>query len=327
MLRGGCEMLEGWVKIYRCIQDNWIWQEPVKLKWWLDLILLVNHKQRKVLIGDELITVERGAYHTSEVKLAERWGVDRKTVRKFLALLEKDGMIAVEKSRKLGTTIKVCGYESYQQGSDVSKAVANNSDNMVDNVDKSIISGNDKVVDKNIINNMNNDYDKGKDKTRDMGMVIDMSNRRDINNNGKNDNNVKNSKNVSKDIAKDSSGSSVYETFENNGFGLLSPVFIDIINDLVDTYGEQWVKDAVVVAVTSGKRNLKYVHGILKNWSSNGRGEIDRGNKDNGSFKQDIGESKGQWAANGSRGNNDKWSDFKPTEQKFSGEIYCEGIL
>lgn len=281
-------MLDGWIKLHRCIYDHWIWKEPVKLKWWLDLILMANHKEKKILINDELIVIERGSYHTSELKLAERWSIDRKTVRKFLDLLEKDEMIRVEKSRKLGTTIKICNYESYQKSNEGCS--------------------------------LDNTKDKGKDKKKDNAMDNMSNNTMDIN---KNDNN-ENKEN------KKCSHSSVYEAFEGNGFGLLSPVMVDIINDLVETYGEQWAKDAVFVAVASGRRNIKYVQGILKNWSCNGR-DNNGGEVKNGIIKQDINGVKGnrerdsfkqKWECG-----NGEWSDFKPAEPKLKGDFCCEGLI
>lgn len=113
--------MAGWVKIHRSIQDHWIWENPVKLKWWLDLIMMANHQENKILINGELVTIAAGERHTSEDKLSARWGVSRNTVRKFLALLEKDGMISIKKSRQSGTTYKVLNYNVYQGFSDEKK--------------------------------------------------------------------------------------------------------------------------------------------------------------------------------------------------------------
>lgn len=104
---------KGWISLHRSIQEHWIWQDPQKLKWWLDILLLANHKDNKFLLGNELMKLERGEHHTSEVKLSERWEVDRKTVRRFLKLLESDGMIELKKTPQ-GTTIKVNNYNDYQ---------------------------------------------------------------------------------------------------------------------------------------------------------------------------------------------------------------------
>ncbi len=113
--------MAGWISIYRSIQEHWIWEDPKKLKWWLDLILMANHQSKKIMINNELVTIERGERHTSEMILAARWNVSRNTVRKFLELLEKDNMITMEKSRQRGTTYKVVNYSVYQGISETKK--------------------------------------------------------------------------------------------------------------------------------------------------------------------------------------------------------------
>lgn len=131
--------MAGWVKLYRSIQDHWVWDNPVYLKWWLDLILMANHKKNEVLVNGKIEVIDVGERLTSEVKLAERWEVDRKTVRKFLNLLEKEGMISVRKSRQKGTTYKVSKYKDYQQSLDGVKDIKkdnelpNGMDNAMDN--------------------------------------------------------------------------------------------------------------------------------------------------------------------------------------------------
>ncbi|WP_346879323.1 hypothetical protein [Clostridium sp. UBA7791] len=113
-------MAEGWIKLHRAIRKNWIWEDAQKLKWWLDILLQANHQEKKVLLGNELVLIERGSFHTSELKLAKKWGVSKTTVRKFLELLESDRMITTIKSKK-GTTLKVSNYEDYQGFSDEEK--------------------------------------------------------------------------------------------------------------------------------------------------------------------------------------------------------------
>lgn len=114
-------MAEGWVKLHRSITENWIWDNPQYLKWWLDLILMANHKEKKILFNGSFKKVDVGERITSEQKLAERWGVSRNTVRKFLSLLVEDDMISIEKSRKNGTTYKVNNYAIYQGFSEEKK--------------------------------------------------------------------------------------------------------------------------------------------------------------------------------------------------------------
>lgn len=107
---------EGWIKLYRSIRSNWLWEDGNEryLKWWVDILLMVNHQPRKVLVNGEFVEIKTGERLTSTVKLSKRWGVSRNTVTKFLKLLEKDEMILTSKSRQNGTTLKVLHYADYQ---------------------------------------------------------------------------------------------------------------------------------------------------------------------------------------------------------------------
>lgn len=111
---------EGWIKLYRSIRSNWLWEDGNEryLKWWVDILLMVNHQPRKVLVNGELVEIETGERLTSILKLSKRWDADRRTVTKFLDLLEKDEMVSIKKSRQNGTTLKVLHYADYQSFSE-----------------------------------------------------------------------------------------------------------------------------------------------------------------------------------------------------------------
>ena len=104
----------GYIKLYRKIWNHWIWENPQHLKQWIDLMLLANHKPTNILMNNKLVEIKRGEFHTSLLKLSERWGIDRRTVDSFLKILEKEGMILVKKTRQHGTTIIVKNYEDFQ---------------------------------------------------------------------------------------------------------------------------------------------------------------------------------------------------------------------
>ncbi|TDT63398.1 hypothetical protein [Fonticella tunisiensis] len=106
---------QGWICLYRKISDSWLWDDRPfsKGQAWIDLILLANHEDRKILLGNELITIPRGSFITSELKLMKRWGWSKEKVRNFLKLLQDDGMI-VKISDKKKTTINIVNYSIYQ---------------------------------------------------------------------------------------------------------------------------------------------------------------------------------------------------------------------
>ena len=105
--------MAGWIKISRDIHNHWIWEDDTKLKWWLDMLITVNFKDSKILLGNKLIDCKRGQSIMSLKSWATRWNVDKNKVRNFFVLLEKDGMITHENLSK-STRITICKYESYQ---------------------------------------------------------------------------------------------------------------------------------------------------------------------------------------------------------------------
>lgn len=110
-------MQKGWIKLQRRIQSHWLYQEKrvfSRYEAWLDLLMMANHKQNKVVIGNELVTVEKGSFITSELKLMQRWKWGKSKTRNFLKLLEDDNMI-VKKSDRQKTTISICNYSVYQE--------------------------------------------------------------------------------------------------------------------------------------------------------------------------------------------------------------------
>lgn len=105
--------MSGWIAIDRKIRDHWIWKDPEQLRAWIDIIMMANHEQGKVQIDSQIIEVKRGQRWTSEVKLAERFGWSRKRVKKFLNMLQSDGMILQECTNK-GTMLTIVNYGLYQ---------------------------------------------------------------------------------------------------------------------------------------------------------------------------------------------------------------------
>ena len=103
----------GWIQLHRTIHKHWIWKDANKLKWWIDILLTVNHTDAKILIGSQLIECKRGQSINSLETWAKRWGVDKSKVRRFLILLENDTMIVTENVFKT-TRLTVCKYDSYQ---------------------------------------------------------------------------------------------------------------------------------------------------------------------------------------------------------------------
>ena len=63
-------------------------------------MLSANYNGNKVLIDGRMVTVARGEFITSLVKLSERWGWHRQTVTNFLEMLEREEMILKKSTTK-----------------------------------------------------------------------------------------------------------------------------------------------------------------------------------------------------------------------------------
>lgn len=103
----------GWIKLHRQIVDNWIWEDADMFKAWIDILLMVNHEDKKIYVNGKLTTIHRGEKLTSITKLSDRWRWSKRRVMRFLDLLEEDEMCTTERTT-YGTTLKVVNYAEYQ---------------------------------------------------------------------------------------------------------------------------------------------------------------------------------------------------------------------
>ncbi len=113
----------GWIRLYRQIQDNSIWKSNDKFNRrdaWIDLLLMVNHEDRTVIIDGKPIVIHAGQRWTSVRTLAERWKWSKDRVSRYLRLLCDEGMITLARTQN-GTLLTVVKYEVFQGGCDTHK--------------------------------------------------------------------------------------------------------------------------------------------------------------------------------------------------------------
>lgn len=232
----------GWIKLYRSVRHNWLWQNGNEryAKWWMDILMMVNHEPRKVFVNGRLMTIGVGQRLTSLKKLGEMWGVDWRTVSKFLDLLAEDNMIELAKSKTEGTTLKVLNYADYQTFSEEKRK-------------RSVPQDVPGYVPDNVVPPVPDNVDKQEPK---------------------NSKEPKNEKNISSSSSGDVSP---FDFWEKNGFGFLSPKtrtdlkywnqdFQEVGATPIDA--DRLLVKAMGVAIDAGALNYKYVNGILHNWES-----------------------------------------------------------
>ena len=109
--------MSGWIKISRCIVEHWIFEDNQKLKWWLSMIINVNYKDSKFLLGNNVYDIKRGSSTNSIRRWAIIFNTGTKSVMAFFELLEKEGMITKEvigKGKQSTTLINITNYSKHQ---------------------------------------------------------------------------------------------------------------------------------------------------------------------------------------------------------------------
>lgn len=112
--------MPGWIKISREIQEHWIYSDPNKLKWWIDILLSTNFEDKKFAIGYRVFECKRGECLMSLKSWGERWGVSKTVVYNFFTMLENDNMIRTV-NETVTTRLIICNYDSYQQNENANK--------------------------------------------------------------------------------------------------------------------------------------------------------------------------------------------------------------
>ena len=116
-------MDKGYILLHRKLMDHVLFKEKrkfSKFEAWIDILFRAGFKENSILINNQEIVLGRGELLTSEVKLAERWGWSRNTVRKYLTFLENEKMI-VKNCTAHYTALTVVKYEDYQNTKQRSK--------------------------------------------------------------------------------------------------------------------------------------------------------------------------------------------------------------
>ena len=149
--------MAGWIKLHRDIMKHWLWEDKPfsKGQAFIDLLLLTDASDKKKLYRGEIVELKRGDVNRSIQELSIRWGWSRGKTKRFLNILETDGMITVKSDTKR-TVITVENYSRYQDRRTVDDT-ANDTTDGHQTVQQADIPKKVKKV-KNVKNNINNIY-------------------------------------------------------------------------------------------------------------------------------------------------------------------------
>lgn len=62
----------------------------------------------------------------------------------------------------------------------------------------------------------------------------------------------------------------IFRMYEEN-IGPLTPMISDMLRDAEQTYHQDWIEDAIRIAIKNNVRNWRYIEAILRSWQEEGR--------------------------------------------------------
>lgn len=105
-----------WIKIYSGIKNSAVWNDPLRLKAWIDILLSANYQDREWFHNGQVLKIKRGQFVTSIRKLAESWKCSTNTVRRILIQFEELHMIERKSDTLRYTLLTVVKYVDFQDG-------------------------------------------------------------------------------------------------------------------------------------------------------------------------------------------------------------------
>jgi hypothetical protein len=122
-------MHRGWIKLYRCLLDDPVWQcsTPQQKVILVTLLLMANHTERKWQWQGQPYICRPGQMITSLASIQEKCGQDIsiKAIRTALKRFEKLGFLA-NQSTMQNRLITICHWERYQSAEILSSSVSGN---------------------------------------------------------------------------------------------------------------------------------------------------------------------------------------------------------
>ncbi|MFF2754800.1 hypothetical protein ACFVR1_13750 [Psychrobacillus sp. NPDC058041] len=126
-------MHNGWIKLYRKILQSPVFVDSKKLKLWVLCLLKATHTERKQVVGNQVIFLEKGQFVTGRVSLAVEYnkdviGIERvseQTLWRWMKFLEKEGMLSIKSTTKF-SVITVLNWSFYQISEQEDESQMNN---------------------------------------------------------------------------------------------------------------------------------------------------------------------------------------------------------
>ncbi|WP_342577226.1 hypothetical protein [Psychrobacillus sp. FSL K6-2843] len=126
-------MHNGWIKLHRKTLLSPVFGDSKKLKLWMLCLLKASHTERKQVVGNQVIILEKGQFVTGRVSLTMDYNrdvigterVSEQTLWRWMKFLEKEGMLSIKSTTKF-SVITVVNWNIYQISGQEDESQMNN---------------------------------------------------------------------------------------------------------------------------------------------------------------------------------------------------------
>lgn len=114
--------MKGWIKLHRKLLENPIWEDPHYLKLWIYCLMKATHKEREVILGNQIIVLQPGEFITGRKALSEdlnkgtkpKLKLNESTWWRYLNNLGKLQMLNIKKTNKY-SVVTILNWNEYQE--------------------------------------------------------------------------------------------------------------------------------------------------------------------------------------------------------------------
>lgn len=103
----------GWVKVYRKLQEKGYYKKSQYVHLWIHLLLKANHKPKEFMWNNNIIIIKEGQLLTGRKELAKETGIPETNIERILDLFENGQQIEQQKTTKY-RVITIINYKKYR---------------------------------------------------------------------------------------------------------------------------------------------------------------------------------------------------------------------
>ena len=108
-------MNNGFIKLYRCLEESFIWSDSEAVHLWIQLLINANHKEKEVLLSGNKVIIKSGQFVCSRRTLSLKTGINESKIQRLLTLFKSEQMIEQQTNSKY-RIITVLNWSKYQSG-------------------------------------------------------------------------------------------------------------------------------------------------------------------------------------------------------------------